>query len=73
MLWGKLKAATAAHLAAQAKLKAKHDLEMAGAAAQEERVALQQYKCAAPSAIPHTYMPLLLHAAVVPVFSPNKD
>lgn len=44
MLWGKLKTATAAHLAAKAKLKAKHDLEMAGAAAQEERVAMQQYQ-----------------------------
>lgn len=44
MLWGKLKTATAAHLAAQAKLKAKHDLEVADVAAREERVAMQQYQ-----------------------------
>lgn len=43
-LWGKLKVATAARLMAQAKQKAKHDLEVADAAAQEERVALQQYQ-----------------------------
>ena len=43
-LWGKLKTATAAHLAAQAKQKAKHDLEVADATAREERVAMQQYQ-----------------------------
>ena len=44
VLWGRLKVRTAAHLEAQAKQKAKHDLEVADAAAQEERVALQQYQ-----------------------------
>lgn len=44
MLWGKLKTATAAHLAAEAEQKAKHDLEVADAAAQEEQVARQQYQ-----------------------------
>lgn len=44
VLWGRLKVRTAAHLEAQAKQKAKHDLEVADAVAQEERVALQQYQ-----------------------------
>ena len=35
---------TAAHLEAQAKLKAQHLLEVADAQAHEERVAMQQYQ-----------------------------
>lgn len=50
MLWGRLKVATTAHLVAQAKQKAKHDLEVADAVAQEERVALQQYQYAPSTA-----------------------
>ena len=47
MLWGRLKVVTAAHLVAQAKQKAKHDMELADAAAQEDKVAMQQYQFSA--------------------------
>ena len=44
ILWSKLKVVALAHLAAQAKQKAKQALEIADAVAQEERVAMQQYE-----------------------------